>query len=115
MPRIGPRKTVSQTATIRKSEVTKFDQLGLRVTDVAQAVANIESLVLSQLKRNDCTPVVRALAEAKDVYEFLDSLPESEDLMHLQDSVETYSDAGNARLIAGTRLRNFVATPPTLT
>ena len=61
--------------------------------EVVNAVETAEKLVLSQMNSTKCTPVLRALAEAKDIYEFLESLPEDEDLMHLQDSVETYSDA----------------------
>eukprot|EP00435_Cladocopium_sp_Y103_P034253 s610_g8.t2 len=88
-------KQVSQTQPLPKKDVTRHwgltRFLNLSLNDVALAVASADNLLLSELRAANCIPVSRALAEAKDLYEFLKDLLD-EDLLPLQESMETHSD-----------------------
>ena len=92
----GPRKQVSQTQALPKKDVIRHRGMtfskNLPLNDVALAVATADNLLLSELRAANCIPVARALAEAKDLYEFLKDLLD-EDLLPLQESMETHSDA----------------------
>ena len=63
----------------------------LKVKTLADAVQSAEKSFLSELRSWNSMPVVHAIAEAKDLYDFLKTLL-NEDLMPLQDCMESYSD-----------------------
>ena len=65
--------------------------LELTVTTLADAVCSAEKSFLSELRSSNSMPVVHALAEAQDLYDFLKTLL-NEDLMPLQHCMENYSD-----------------------
>lgn len=86
----------SEVPVLAKKDVDRhrvFASHTFRVCHVATAVADADRHVLAKLETANCLPIVRALAGAKELYDFLKNLLD-EDLLPLQDSIESYSDTG---------------------
>eukprot|EP00434_Breviolum_minutum_P031940 symbB.v1.2.028246.t1/scaffold2978.1/size66007/3 len=84
----------SEVPVLAKKDVDRhrvFASHTLCVCYVATAVADADRHVLAKLETANCLPIVRALAGAKELYDFLKNLLD-EDLSPLQDSIESYSD-----------------------
>lgn len=86
----------SRIPVLAKKDVDRhwfLERHTFRVCHVATAVADADRHVLAKLETANCLPIVRALAGAKELYDFLKNLLD-EDLLPLQDSIESYSDTG---------------------